>query len=642
MITISEISRQLTGRASDVAKYLLPNGKHEQREWVVGSISGEAGRSLKVCIDGAKCGVWSDFAAGDSGDLIDLWKAVRGTTMPEALKEIKGYLGIEDATFANADRKKKFNKPGKPKGAKAATTDSAVMKYLTEKRKLTYETIKAFNIGECGEVGPFIGWKSDKPWRGTWIVLPFRNGSEVFSIKYLHTELDGNGKKQTLVEPGCKPTLFGWKTIKSSDRSVVICEGEIDCCSLFQYGHPALSVPFGGGKGDKQQWIQYEWENLEQFENIYLCMDNDEEGEIATTDLIERLGRHRCKVVKLPHKDANECLKQGVTKEQINICFVEAKSLDPVELKRASRFKEKTKERFYPSGDKEPGALSPFPKLKNKLRFRPGEISDWSGINGHGKSVLIGQIMIHLAWQGEKICIASLEMKPEATLERISRQISNERKPSHDILDKCFNWLHDKLWIFDIVGEVEVEKILEVFKYAFHRYGINQFVIDSFMRCGVDEDDHNKQKKFMNLLVSFVNQYGVHIHLVAHPRKGLNEEHFVGKMDVKGSGCITDLCWNFFSIWRNKSKEDTLSGENFKARRGESDPRDQPDAMFICDKQRDGEWEGKLGLYFDKESLRYYDSENYRAPSYLGEITEDQNDLPFNDSDEEGVDEWDK
>ena len=249
--------------------------------------------------------------------------------------------------------------------------------------------------------------------------------------------------------------------------------------------------------------------------------------------------------------------------------------------------------------------------------------------------------MMHFAHQGERICIASLEMKPEATLARIARQLTNERKPSRKKLDAAFDWLHDRFWIFDVVGVVDYPKVMEVFKYAYHRYGISQFVIDSFMRCNVDEEDKKAQLDFMNCIVAFVNQYGGHIHVVAHPRKGLNEEHYVGKMDVKGSGCLTDLPWNVFSVWRNKAKEEELGGEDFKQtkkkKKDDNNACDDPDGMFICAKQREGEWENMLGLFFDNESQRYYDSENYRAPNYLGEEG-NQTEMQLNPSDD--IDEW--
>ncbi len=117
--------------------------------------------------------------------------------------------------------------------------------------------------------------------------------------------------------------------------------------SLYQYGFPALSVPFGGGGGNKQKWLEYEFERLAVFDEIYLCFDNDKEGDIATLELVERLGRHRCRIVKLPCKDANECLQAKITQEVIAQCFHTASMLDPEELKPAHQFVEQVIDVFY-------------------------------------------------------------------------------------------------------------------------------------------------------------------------------------------------------------------------------------------------------------------------------------------------------
>ena len=85
------------------------------------------------------------------------------------------------------------------------------------------------------------------------------------------------------------------------------------------------------------------------FDRIYLCLDADKEGLIATRELVERLGRHRCHIVKLLHKDANECLLANVSKEIMQQCFEVAKTLDPEELKSASEFVEQVIDEFYPA-----------------------------------------------------------------------------------------------------------------------------------------------------------------------------------------------------------------------------------------------------------------------------------------------------
>lgn len=120
-----------------------------------------------------------------------------------------------------------------------------------------------------------------------------------------------------MAEANCEPCLFGWQAMPNNARVLILCEGEIDCMSYHQYGLPALSVPFGGGKGAKQQWIEFEYHNLDRFTEIWLSLDNDEVGQIAAKEIASRLGEHRCRMLKLPKKDINECLQAGMTEDEL-------------------------------------------------------------------------------------------------------------------------------------------------------------------------------------------------------------------------------------------------------------------------------------------------------------------------------------
>lgn len=71
-IAAGEVSTMLAQRASDLVRELLPSGRREGREWVCGNVSGGRGRSLSVCIYGAKAGTWADFATGQKGDALEL------------------------------------------------------------------------------------------------------------------------------------------------------------------------------------------------------------------------------------------------------------------------------------------------------------------------------------------------------------------------------------------------------------------------------------------------------------------------------------------------------------------------------------------------------------------------------------------
>ena len=94
MLDAAEIKRILADRAESAAAYLLPAGKQVANEWKAGDVSGAAGNSLSVHLTGDKAGVWMDFATGEGGDLLDLWKAVRVCDFPTALHEASEWLGM--------------------------------------------------------------------------------------------------------------------------------------------------------------------------------------------------------------------------------------------------------------------------------------------------------------------------------------------------------------------------------------------------------------------------------------------------------------------------------------------------------------------------------------------------------------------
>lgn len=623
MRTVSELVERLTSRAADVAAHLLPAGVLQGREWCAGSIHGEAGKSLKVCVDGSKQGKWADFAsggAGASGDLLDLWCAVRNLGVPEALAEVKQFLGLSDPPLSTTQRRS-YRKPEPPTGAVTAASHDSVRNYLTQLRRLSPEALAAYRIGGIDSVGPWPGWKSQNAARGPFIVFPFFRGGELLGVKYLHLNRK-DGKKFTLVEPGCEPTCFGWHVVNPRSRSLTICEGELDAASLWQYGHPAVSVPFGGGSGEKQQWVAYDWDLLEAFETIFLCLDNDAEGGTAVKELVRRLGAYRCRVVTLPCKDANECLQAGVSQATIDECFDRSVYLDPPSLKSAWEFVGSVTEQFYPAGQ-DLGLRMPWPHVP--FRFLRGELTVWTGWNGSGKSLLLGQVVLALLSQGERAVIASLEMRATRTLWRIVRQMTAQYQPSRSDIERAMAALGEKLWLHDKVGSESVDTLIPLFDYAYRRFGCRQFVVDSLMRCGVDEDDYRGQKVLVERLAEFADRTDAHVHLVAHARKGQSEGDEVGKLDVKGTGAITDLAFNAFSVWRNKPKESAIqkqtNGEPLPRGVSASDLALMHDAVIRCDKARNvDEGEGRWLLWFDRPSLQYLGPKDRVKPLTLSDF----------------------
>lgn len=615
-MTPSELSDLLWAQVDRVAQHLLPDGKKDGHEWVAGNVHGDKGNSLKINLSGKK--KWADFAEGDGGDMLDLWMACRGMNLHQAMQDAKAFLGIrDDDHHFDARRDKKFSRPDRKKIAKYCNKSEHHIEYL-KSRGISPETAKAFEV-VSGKV-----WNGERELEA--LVFPYKRDGELIQVKRISTERP-NGKKVIMAEGDCEPCLFGWQALDSKVRSVVLCEGEIDCMTYSQYGVNALSVPFGGGKGAKQQWIEFEFHNLDRFEEIWISMDNDEVGQEAAKEIASRLGEYRCRMVKLPHKDANECLMAGVKDDEIWQCLENASFFDPEELYSAREFYQDTINAFY--GKQQYLFNPPWESLAYNFQFREAELTLVNGVNGHGKTEVVGHIALEAMRQGVRTCIASLELKPGILLKRLTRQSTCCKMPPVIEIDAAFNFYDDRLWIFGLTGTAKAARLIEIFSYARRRYGIQLFIIDSLMKCGIGDDDYNGQKEFVDALCDFKNKTDSHVILVTHSRKGDSEEKPTGKMDVKGSGAITDLTDNLFIIWRNKGRERAL--QRVQAGEQLTDKDEQllasPASVLMLEKQRNGEgWEGGVPLFLDEQSHQFIQAEGATPYNYVANMPKSEYD----------------
>lgn len=266
------------------------------------------------------------------------------------------------------------------------------------------------------------------------------------------------------------------------------------------------------------------------------------------------------------------------------------------------------------------GAALPWPVTHNTVRLRRGELIIWPGMSGHGKSMLIGQVGLHLMAQGEKLCIASMEMKPVATMQRMCRQAFASSTPmARDVRD-LHRWADDRLWLYAQQGQVSPERILAVARYCHDKLGVTHFVIDNLLSCGIAEDGYDQQKQFILALATHAHDTAQAVHLLAHSRKGKDELSPPGKFDVRGSASITDLADSVFSIWRNRGKEQAQD-------EGRHDKDHEEDALLIVCKHRHGEWEGRIRLWFDRRSQTYLQGPNDRPQAMQLLMDDDQVDF---------------
>lgn len=269
----------------------------------------------------------------------------------------------------------------------------------------------------------------------------------------------------------------------------------------------------------------------------------------------------------------------------------------------------------------------PWPKTYKDFDFRMGEVTLWSGQNGHGKSLITSQIALSLIGQDQSVCIASFEMKPATTLKRMARQYIGMNPDSPEfqteegiknvisLYEEFGSWISKWLWFYDQQGSADTDTVLGMVKYCAQELKIKHIFVDSLMKCVKGEDDYNGQKYFIDTITAIARDFNCHIHIVHHLRKPKDENEIPDKHDNKGSGSITDQVDNVMLVWRNKRKEDDLKSKGVM-----SNYKTEPDAILLCRKQRNGEEEPTIFLWYNKDSQQYVEADGLAPMSFYAQF----------------------
>jgi len=579
-VEISEISRRLADQVHSIAAMLLPGGKQSGAMWKAGDLNGGAGKSVVVHLSGSKMGRWAEYADSESndtrGDLIDLWRVTKGITAAQAIREAKQHLGIYDAS--ERPKTAKYTLPTS-NGCHPPNPKGAAMLYMTEKRLILESTLKAYKV----QVQP----------EKKAIVFPcYSPDGTLINRSYRTLE------KNIWQETGCAPCLFGWQSLTDSvyqSGKICITEGQFDAMTMHQWGIPCLSIPNGSG----QSWVEYSWEDLEIFQTIYLAFDKDGSGAKNAEGIAEKLGKHRCLIVSFPHKDANDCLKQGCTAKEAKEWIASAKPFQIKNLVMGDQMADRVVEEMRPK----PTAFTlPMFKIewpKRGLYFRPREVTVWTGPTSAGKSTFLNFLIVAYILSMSKVFVASMEMLAETNIAQMVSS-SMESSPDEPIIRSFVKEFGKYMAFADLVGEIKSKELLEMMWYCHRVQGINVFFIDSLMKIADLEEDFPAQGEFFNTLTKFAIQTGSHVHLVAHAKKVKAGERVVAN-DVKGSSLIINQAMNVVAITRNH-KKDLMRKEGTLTPMQEMEMHD---TEITVEKQRASGWVGSYLLKFNPRDYTY-------------------------------------
>ena len=540
------------------------------------------------------------FSCGRNYGIIDLYLA-QGMSYLEAVKKLFKQVDIE-YNFSNKDIQDFSYRYPKREHSDRANVEKYLGLRGISTKTLDYADVQSDIYGN--------------------VAFHYYNSNDILmTVKYrlgrkFNKEKDHN-KCWSQKDSDFAPLLFNMNRIDPA-KPLLVVEGEIDCLSVIEAGYSnVVSIPNGCANS---QWIQYNWEWLEQFDKIILWFDSDEAGIKARNDILYRLGTWRTYYIEInpedttPNgariKDANEVL---YFKGKDRVLQYINKPLEiPIEnvsdLSKAEDFDIEHAEGLY-TGIKE------LDDQIYKLTF--GTLNIITGKSGEGKSVFVNQVAICQAvQQGYDVFVFSGELPAPILRNWVeTNMIGREHITMKDGHVRVFNpeqrklmqnWYAGKVLVYDDDYNTTATALLNKMEELARKCGTKVFLIDNLMMIDLECNEEGRlqaEKEFVNKLIFFAKKYNVLVFLVAHPRK--TGEIRVTKEDIAGSGNIVNLAHMVFSVHRYTAKE----------KEGETNTRNQyikgkePIPEDSCVEVLKNRITGILPLvklYFDYPSYRFY------------------------------------
>ena len=475
------------------------------------------------------------FSCGQSYDIFNHYQQYYNLSFLEALKSIVRDFNLSiDVIINESDRKPKKSP------TKHENYNKNILTYC-EKRNISKDTID------------YVGVKENN----NCVVFEYRNElGEHLANKYRKTK-KSEGPKMWFEKGTNVNTLFNMDKINISEP-LLITEGEFDCLSAIESGFKnTVSIP--SGVNGTNEWITSNWTFIEQFEEIIIWFDNDEAGIKGSREVFNRLPNKSVKIVRCEvANDINELLhkygKLAVLKqiEKASTPTLEGvATLDMIE--------------DFDVHEAETLKLGIDDIDTDLVGMVFGSLNVLSGRNGSGKSTILNQIYIAEAInQGYKTFLFSGELIGGNVKYWLLQTLANEeqfaeytakdghkyKKVTIQSKEKIVNDMKDRFFLYDS-DDYRIEAIIEKMTVLAKRYGVRVFIIDNLMTVESSlKDKYEAETDIVKKLKNFAKKYNAIVHLVAHPRKSMNDE--IEKDDVAGSANITNLADYVTTISRAK------------------------------------------------------------------------------------------
>jgi len=366
--------------------------------------------------------------------------------------------------------------------------------------------------------------------------------------------------------------LFG-EHLFTKNKYVIITEGELDALSAYQmfktdkYETPVVSIKNGITSAVKDVKNSLDW--LEQFDNVIINFDNDEQGKEGALKVAELFSPGKCKIMHLPNdfKDASDCLSKNKIQTYVK-SFWDAKVFAPDGIINANTlFDEITKPTIKSF------VQYPFEEL-NKITYgiRPSELVTFTAGSGLGKTQVMREIIHHIIKSTQdNIGLLMLEETPVITSKGLMSIEANQRLHLPDVhlskeemktyFDKTIGT--GRVFMFDHFGSNSIDNIVSRVRFLAKGLDCKYIVIDHVSIIVSDQshgDERRALDEIMTRLRTLVQETGVAMMVVSHLRrpdgKGHEEGAATSLSQLRGSASIGQLSDIVIGLERDAQNDD--------------------------------------------------------------------------------------
>lgn len=412
----------------------------------------------------------------------------------------------------------------------------------------------------CRKYGYECGMHGDKPVQ----IANYRNGGEIVAQKIRYAT-KADGKKDMSVRGNLKEAGLYGQHLWEPGRRVVVTEGEIDALTVAQVlglRWPVVSVPNGAQGAAKALKSEIAW--LEQFDEVILMFDMDEQGQKAAHECALIFSPGKCKVAQLSMKDPNELLQAGKA-EEITTAIYQARTYRPDGIVSFGDLRERAL-KSMPQG-----LPWPYPTL-TALTYgrRYGEVYALGAGTGVGKTDVFTETIEYTARVcGEKCGVFYLEQPPAETAKRIAGKFAkrrfhvpdgsweqNELIAAFDTIDGTGN-----IFLYDHFGATEWDVIKAKMRHLVVSEGVKHIFLDHLTALAAGaENEKEMLEEAMADIASFAQEHMVCFYFISHLATPEGKPHEEGGRVMirhfKGSRAIGFWSHFMFGLERDQQAED--------------------------------------------------------------------------------------